>query len=322
MNVRVLAASFLAGLACLAGAPVTAQDSRPIRFVVPFAAGGATDALARTLATKLGPELGQSVIVENKPGASGQIGTVLVKSAPPDGLTYLFTTDHTVVTLPHLVEKVGFEPLKDFVAVGQVARFQLALAAAPSTKSKTLAEFVRYIKANPDKASYGVPVVGGFPSTVGTVLGRAIGVPMVAVPYAGSGPAVMNVAADQVTSSITGLGDALPMARADKVRLLAITGAQRSKIFPGVPTFEELGYPGLANPSWYAFFAPAGVPAAAAERFNRALGKVLADAEVKTRLTELSLELAPTTLAEASREFKTSADFWTEAAKSPDFVRP
>jgi tripartite-type tricarboxylate transporter receptor subunit TctC len=299
-----------------------AQDGKVVRIIVPYPPGGATDALARTLATKLGPELDQNVVVDNRPGASGQIGTAFVKGAPADGSTFLFTSDHPIVTLPHLVAKAGYEPLKDFVAVGQVARFSLALSVASSTGAKTLNDFSGYVRANPAKASYGVPVVGGFPSSVGVAVARKIGVPMVAVPFPGSGPVVLNVAGNQVIAGVTGLGDALPLAKAEKVRIVAITGAQRSKIFPDIPTFEELGYPGLAVASWYAFFAPAGTPRAVAQRFNTALVKVLNDPEVKARILEMSIDWAPTTLDESAAEFKAAAGYWTEAAKSPDFVRP
>jgi tripartite-type tricarboxylate transporter receptor subunit TctC len=315
---KAATAALLTGVVSLAAA----QGPATVRLVVPFPPGGATDALARLLAPKLGAELNQNVIVENRPGASGQIGTAFVKAAPTDGSVLLFTTDHTIVTVPHLVPSSGYEALRDFVAMGQVARYPMALTVAPGTGAASLADFANYVKAHPGKANYGVPVVGGFPSTVGMSVARRIGVPMVAAPFAGSGPVVANVAADQLTAGVTGLGDAMPMHKGGRVRVVAITGTQRSPMLPGVPTFQELGYPGLTLRSWYGFFGPKALPAPAAERFNRALLKVLADPEVKLRVAELSMEIAPTTLAEAAAEFKTAADFWTEAAKSPDFVRP
>jgi tripartite-type tricarboxylate transporter receptor subunit TctC len=318
---RNMMAAVLGAALSLGTALATAQE-RTIRIIVPFAAGGATDALARTIANRLGQELAQSVIVENKPGAGGQIGTAFVKSAPADGSVYLFTPDHTIVTIPHLVTHAGYEALKDFVAVGQVARFPLALAASPSTGAKTLAEFAAYLKANPDKASYGVPVVGGFPSTVGSAVARKVGVPMIAIPFAGSGPAVMNAAGGQVASSVTGLADALPLAKAGRVHIVAITGTRRSGVLPEVPTFEELGYPGLDANSWYAFFAPKALPAAAAQKFNQALGKAMNAPDVQQKIADLSIEFAPTTLSEADAEFKAAAAYWAKASQQPDFVRP
>ncbi len=323
MNIRKRSMMVAAlGVALSLGASLAPAQERTVRIVVPFAAGGATDALARTIANRLGPELGQNIIVENKPGAGGQIGTAFVKGAPADGSVYLFTPDHTIVTIPHLVANAGYEALKDFVAVGQVARFPLALAVSPSTGAKTLPAFAAYLKANPGKAAYGVPVVGGFPSTVGTAVARKVGVSMVAVPFAGSGPAVMNAAGGHVASSVTGLADALPLAKTGQVHIAAITGTRRSSVLPEVPTFEELGYPGLDANSWYAFFAPKALPAAAAQQFNQALRKAMDAPDVRQKIADLSIEFAPTTLAEAEAEFKAAAAYWDKAAQQPDFVRP
>jgi tripartite-type tricarboxylate transporter receptor subunit TctC len=297
-------------------------QSGPIKIVVPFAPGGATDALARILAPHLAASLGQTVIVENRPGAGGQIGTAGVKAGPADGTVFLFTPDHTIVTIPHLVDKAGYESVRDFVAVGQVARFPLALAVGPATGAKGLSEFVAYAKSHPEQASYGVPVVGGFPSTVGVALSKRIGVQLIAVPFQGSGPAVMNAAGGQVAASITGLADAIPLAQSGKVRIVAITGARRSPTLPDVPTFEELGYPGLSANSWYAFFAPKSLPKGKAEAFNQALLKAMESDDVRRRIADLSIEAAPTNLADSDSEFKAAAAFWAAAAKSPDFVRP
>jgi tripartite-type tricarboxylate transporter receptor subunit TctC len=321
MRLRTLFA--LVGLwlcATLAGG----QDSKLLHIVVPFPAGGATDALARGLAPRLGAELGMNVVVENRAGASGQIGTGYVKSAPADGSVVLFTADHTIVTVPHLVANAGFDPLRDFVALGQVARFPLALSVSPASGAKSLPELLVYYKDKADgtRRNYGIPVIGGFPSTVGVALTKASGTALVAVPFQGSGQVLLNVAGDQVTAGVTGLGDAVPMHTGGRVRIVAITGARRSPALPEVPTFEELGVRGLNQVSWYAFFAPKALPAATAERFNQALAKALEDPAVRRKITDLSVEFAPTNLGESAAEFKAAAEFWTEAAKSPDFVRP
>ena len=292
------------------------------RILVPYPPGGATDMLARTLAPRLGAVLGQNFIVENRAGASGQIGTAALKGAPADGSVYLFSTEHTVVTVPFLFPKAGYDALKDFMAVGQVARFQLGMTVSPGTGAKSLSEFADFARANPAKANYGVPVIGGFPSTVGVAVSKKVGTPMTAVPYNGSGPVVQAVAADQVSSGITGLADTMPMVQAGRVRVVAVTGTKRSSVLPDVPTFEELGYPGMNVYGWYAFFAPKGLPPPVAEKFNKALATVLAEPEIRQRIRDLTTELAPTTLDEADRELRTSYDFWTRAANSPDFVRP
>lgn len=301
---------------------VLAQDSRPIRIVVPFPAGGGTDALARLIAPKIARELSSTVIVENKPGASGQIAVSFVKAAPPDGGTVLFSVDHSLVTVPHINTKVDYDALRDFVALGQVSKFPAAMALPASGGSKTLADFAAWAKANPGKASYGLPLIGGFPSTVGATVTRKIGVPMPAVPFIGAAPLIQALVGDQIPAGISGVPDFLSLHQAGKLRIVAVSGARRAGTLPDVPTFEELGYSGLLANHWYAFFAPKGMPAAAAQRFNRALNAALAEPDVKQRLTDLGHDLAPTTLDEAAAELKAAATFWAEAAKSPDFVRP
>ena len=315
IRLALIPLAFAATMAC-------AQDGKIIRVVVPFPAGGATDAIARMLAPKLEKELGQTMVVDNRTGASGQIGTAFVKGAPADGSTYLFTTDHTIVTLPVLVDNAGYDPLKDFVALGQVARYPLAMSVASAGSPANLAAFREMVRANPGKASFGVPVVGGFPSTVGVALQKSTGVPMTAVPYRGSGPVVVDVAGGQVSAGVTGLADVMPMAKGGRVRILAITGKKRSAIVPEVPTFDELGVPGLTIDSWYAFFAPAALPAANATRFNQALAKILSDPEIKQKIADLSIELAPSSLKEADEVLKSSARYWLDASRQPDFVRP
>jgi tripartite-type tricarboxylate transporter receptor subunit TctC len=300
----------------------TAQDAKLLHIVVPFPAGGATDALARSLAPILGTELGMNAVVENRPGASGQIGTGYVKAAPADGTVVLFTTDHTIVTVPHLVANAGFDAVRDFVALGQVARFPLSVSVAAASAPKSLFELLAYYRANAARRNYGIPVIGGFPSTVGVALTKAAGTALVAVPFQGSGPVLLNVAGEQVAAGVTGLGDAVPIHVGGRVRILAITGTRRSANLPDVPTFEELGVRGLNQVSWYAFFAPRALPAAMAERFNQALNKALEEPAIRRKIADLSVEIAPTGLAESAAELKAAAEFWAEAAKSPDFVRP
>lgn len=315
-----LAVTFLGLL--LGTALAVAQEAKLLHVVVPFPAGGGTDALARSLAPGLGSELGMKVVVENRAGASGQIGTTYVRSAPTDGTVVLFTADHTIVTVPHLVASAGFDPLRDFVALGMVARFPLSVSVSPASGARSLSDLLAYYKTNAERRNYGVPVIGGFPSTVGVALAKAAGSSLVAVPFQGSNQVLLNVAGDQVPAGVTGLGDAVPLQAGGRVRIVAITGTRRSAAMPEVPTFEELGVRGLDQVSWYAFFAPKALPAAMAERFNQALRKTLEDPAVRRKIADMSIDVAPTTLAEAAMEFKSAADFWTEAAKSPDFVRP
>lgn len=299
-----------------------AQDRKLLRIIVPFPAGGVTDALARSLAPRLGDELGMGHVVENRPGANGQIGTAYVKSAPADGTVVLLTVDHTIVTLPHLVENAGYDAQRDFVALGQVARFPWAVSVAATSAPKTLAELLAYYQTNPARRNYGVPIVGGFASTLGTALAKASGTALVAVPYQGSNPVLLAVAGDQVTAGFTGLGDAVQVYSGGRVRILATTGTQRSSALPQIPTFEELGMRGLSQLSWYAFFAPKALPAATAQRFNDALLKALDEPAIRRKIADLSIEMSPTRLPESAAVLKSAAEFWAEAARSPEFVRP
>lgn len=301
-----------------------AQEGRLVRMVIPFPPGGGTDVLARAIAPKLAKELGSNVVVENRTGASGQIAVNHVKTSAPDGHTVLLTSDHAMVAVPVLNPTAGYDPRSDFTALGQVSRFQLALAIAPGTKAKNMAEFASYIRANPSKANYGLPVVGGFPSTIGVTVAKKIGgtPPMAAVPFAGSAQLLQNILGDQVAGGITDMPSFIPMHRADRLRIVAVSGTRRALALPDVPTFEELGYTGLGANAWYSFFGPKDMPRAVAERFNRALIAALNDPEVKQRISELGHEFAPLGLQESDVELKAAANFWVEAGKSPDFVRP
>lgn len=301
---------------------IAAAQDKVVKIIVPFPAGGGTDALARLIAPTLARELSANVVVMNRPGASGQIAASYVKSSPPDGTTILFSVDHSLVAVPHLNPKVDYDALRDFVALGQVSRYPIALALSTGPGSKTLAEFAAWVKSHVDRAAYGLPVIGGFPSTVGVAVSKKIGVPMTAVPFVGAAPLLQGLAGDQVPAGITGLPDLMPFHMSGKIRVVAVTGTRRAGVLPDVPTFEELGYRGLAANSWYAFFGPKGMAPSAVSDFNRALNVALSGQEVAQRIRELGHDLAPTTVEEAAAELRSTAAFWAEAARSPDFVRP
>lgn len=309
-------------LALAVSAAAQAQDFKvPIKVVVPFAAGGGTDVIARMLAPRIGKELDQTVFIENRPGASGQIGVQAVKIAPADGSAFLFAPDHSLIIAPLLLPKAPYEP-KDFVAVGQAARFQWAMAVSNVSGAKGVPALIEYIRQDAARGNYGVPLIGGMPAIIGTAVARKAGLKFASVSYNGSAPMAADLAGGTLTSGIAGLQDIIAMHQAGKFRIVAVSGARRSTILRDVPTFEELGYSGLAVGNWYAFFAPRGLPRPLAERFNKALNVALADPEVKQKIADMSLELAPTSLDEADREMKATAVFWEKESRSPDFVRP
>jgi tripartite-type tricarboxylate transporter receptor subunit TctC len=304
-------------LAALFAGGAHAQEGKPtLRIVVPYAAGGATDALARLLAPRLSRELAQNVVVENRAGASGQIGTAAVKAAAPDGNTFLLSIDHAVVVVPLITPTAGYDAMKDFTPVGQVARFQWTFAVPVTSPAKTLTEFVDYARAHPQDANYGVPLQGGVPAIIGTAIDRKAGIQLQPVPFSGSAAVMPQLIGGQIAAGVTGEAEGVAMARGGKLRILAVSGTSRSALLPDVPTFEELGFSGVNVNSFTAFFAPKGLPPPMAERFNAALRKVLADDALKARIADMPMHLAPTDLEGARRELTASYAFWNDPRRS------
>ncbi|ADV00672.1 tripartite tricarboxylate transporter substrate-binding protein [Alicycliphilus denitrificans] len=312
MNKRAFAAALaLAGLLPLAA---TAQSFRqPIKVIVPYAAGGGTDVLARLLGQGLSKELGQPVIIENKAGASGQIGTQFVQAAAPNGATLLFTVDHSLITVPLTTPSAKYDAEADFTALGQAARSVWTLSIPATAPYKDFAGFAAAAKAEAPLRSFGVPFTGGAPTLIGEALGRHWSVAMEAIPFSGSGPVIQNVMAGQVPAGITGMPEAMAVHRSGKARVVAVSGAQRSALLPDVPTFKELGIDGLELHTFLGFFGPKNLPKEMAQEFNAALRKVLAEPAVLDKLGSMSLQPAPTTLAEARAEVAAMERFWKKA---------
>lgn len=304
---------------CLAAATVAtaaqAQEfKQTIRLVVPYGAGGSTDAMARHVAPILSRELGQPVVVDNKPGANGQIGSQFVKSAAPDGANFLFTLDHSVVIVPHITPNVPYSA-KDFQVVGKVGRFQWVFVTPLSGPARTLPEFIEHARRDGNLRNYGVPIVGGVPQIMGEAVGRKTGATLTPVPFAGAAPLMPQLMGGQLSAGVVGVGEALSMAKSGKVRLLGISGSKRSTILPEVPTFEELGMSGVGLGTIYTVLAPRELPVPLAEKFNKALRVAVADAKVEQSAREMSIELESAGLAETQRELASVADFWQRALK-------
>jgi tripartite-type tricarboxylate transporter receptor subunit TctC len=309
---RILVA-VTAALCMLVPATGSAQSSfkRPIRVIVPYAAGGGADLGARLLAPGLSKELGQTIIVENKTGASGQIGAQLVQGAAPDGTTLLFTVDHALIIVPLTTPGVNYDAVTDFTSLGIAFRSAWTLTVPATAAYKDFAQYAAALKKDPQLRSYGVPLLGGAPGAVGDTIGKYLGVEMVAIPFAGSAPTIQNVIGGQVPAASTGMPDAVKAHQAGKAKIIAVTGPARSEILPEVPTFKELGVPGLEPVrTIIGFWAPKGLPPAMAQEFNAALRKVLADREIHDKLLQMSLEPASTTLEEATREIDEENRFW------------
>lgn len=309
-----IAAMALSGVCSLLPATGAAQTFKmPIKIVVPYAAGGGTDVLARLLGQGLSRELGQPVIVENKAGASGQIGTQFVQAAAPNGATLLFTVDHSLITVPLTMPSAKYDAEADFTALGQAARSVWTLSIPASGAYKDFAGFAAAAKADASLRLFGVPFTGGAPTLIGEALGRHWGVPMEAIPFSGSAPVIMNVIAAQAPAGITGMPEAMAVHRSGKARVIAVSGTARTPLLPDVPTFKELGIAGLEFHTFLGFFAPKQLPEEMAQEFNAALRRVLADPAVLDKVGSMSLQPTPTTLAEARGEVAAMARFWKQA---------
>ena len=273
-----------------------AQDAfpnKPIRLVVPFTPGGVTDSSGRLIADFLGRRLGQQVIVDNKPGASGNIGTAQVVQAAPDGYTLLLAFDGTMVINPHVFAKVPFDTLKDFAPVGRIGSATLILVAHPDVPAKTLQDVIALSKTKP--LPYGTSGIGGTPHIAGEMLAQRTGAKLEHVPYKGGGQAMTDVMGGSIPLVYTAVAGAQGHVKSGKLKAIAVSGARRSGSLPDVPTFIESGIADFAVDSWVGLLAPAGTPAAVVAKLNTELNAVLNDPAVKERLAVLGIDPTPGT---------------------------
>ena len=270
----------------LTAAAQTAFPSKPITIIVPFAAGGTTDILARVVGQALSTELGQPVVIENRAGAGGNIGAQAAARSPADGHTLFMGTVGTHAINASLYKKLPFDPIKDFAPLTRVANVPNLLVANPAQPYKTVGELIAYAKANPGKINFGSSGSGSSIHLSGELFNALAKVDMVHVPYKGSAPAVTDLLGNQIAIMFDNMPSAIQHVRSGKLRALAVTTAKRSPELPNVPTIAEAGVPGYEATSWFGLFAPAGTPAAVVTRLNTAIVKILASADVKKKITE------------------------------------
>ena len=273
----------------LAAGAASAQNypNKPIRWLIPFSAGGPTDVLARAIAPKLGESLGVAVLVENRVGAGGSLAMDAVAKAAPDGYTIGMGHTGTQAINPHLYAKLPYDPLKDFAPITPVVSYVNVLVVNPNVPAKTVAELLAYAKANPGKANFASGGNGATNHLSGELLKALTGAPMVHVPYKGSAPALTDVIAGNATCMFDILVTSLPQIRAGKVRPLAITSSKRSPYAPDIPTMKEAGVTGYdeaGSDLWFGVFAPAGTPKPVVDRLHAELVKALATPEVSERI--------------------------------------
>jgi tripartite-type tricarboxylate transporter receptor subunit TctC len=286
----------IAALGCalvLASAAHAQQwPSGPVRVVVNVAAGGVADRTARLLAVRLGEALGQSMVVETRPGGEGYIGFEAVAKAAPDGQTFLFSPGSSMMIAPHLVRRADFDPVKALTPVAPTVSVPMYLVINPKVPARSLAEFVAYARAHPDRLNYGSAGTGTMLHLAGEVFKRETGAGLTHIPYKGAGPALQDLLGGQI-DLIFDPGIASEHVKAGRLRLLAVSGGQRNPSFPDAPTFVESGIRGVDGGPFFGFYAPNGTPRPVIERLNREVAKVIADPAIRKQLLATGLEISP-----------------------------
>jgi tripartite-type tricarboxylate transporter receptor subunit TctC len=313
---------FLAGgLALSAGMKIgaAAAESGPVtRVIFPFAAGGSGDMLCRLLANYFPVMLGRSVIVENRTGGDGLIGIRAVKGASPDTTTVLVTTGPTMYLLPMVENQPSFDAAKDFVPVSQLARFEFVVVVSPSIGVTDFKQLVAWIKANPAKASYGVPSSGTIPHFTGWQLEKVLGLSMTRVPYRGSAPIITDLIAGHVPFAVTTLSDCITQHRSGGIRIVAVSGPTRSPFLSDVPTLKEAGVDIVAD-GWYGMWLPAGSPPDFAKKLSAAAAEVLAKPEVKDKLNSVTLIPVGSTPEDLTMALAADTAFWQPIVKATGY---
>jgi tripartite-type tricarboxylate transporter receptor subunit TctC len=311
------AASVLA--AVLAAGPAQAQDkwpSRPITYIVPFAAGGTTDILGRVLANKLGPALGTTVVVDNKPGAGGNIGSDFVAKAAPDGYTILGGTISSHAINISLYPSMPYDPVKSFQPVSLIGTLPNVLVVNASSPYKTLADVIAAAKAKSEALTFGSSGNGTSQHLSGELFQSMTGAKMLHIPYKGSAPAMQALLGQQVDLVFENIVAAVPLIQSGKLRALGVTSATRASSLPNVPTLSDAGLPGYEIVSWQAVFAPAGTPQPVVQRLASEIGKIIHDPEVAARLAGLGVEPSGAGPAELGALQKSEVAKWAKLIKA------
>ncbi|MBN9474830.1 MAG: tripartite tricarboxylate transporter substrate binding protein [Burkholderiales bacterium] len=285
---RLLAASIM-GCACAAAVAASYPD-RPIRMMIPFPPGGPNDVLGRLLATEVGKDLGQPIVIENKGGAGGTIGADMVAKAAPDGYTLLLGGTASLGIAPSLYSRLPYDAVADFAPVGMVATSPSLLVVGARQPFRNVGELIARAKAAPGKLNFASAGVGTPTHLAAELFKTMAAVDIVHVPYKGGGPALNDLLAGQVEMYFSGIVAAVPLVNQGSLRALAITSDQRSELMPDVPTMSEAGLPGYEIQNWFAIFAPAGTPQPVVDRLNKSLARFLALPAVRSKMRELNVD--------------------------------
>jgi tripartite-type tricarboxylate transporter receptor subunit TctC len=296
---------------------IEAQEIKgPIKIVVPYPAGGGSDVVARLIADKLKDSLGQTVIVENKPGAGGRIGTEYVKGQPADGATMLVVNPALFVVAPVVFAKLAYDPDADFAPVSLITTYQFCVSVPPASSVKDVKGLIEWIKKNPNQANFGSPAAGSLPHFFGLMIGKAAGVEMVHSSYNGSGPLVTALIGNQIPIGVDAY-DAQSAYHPDKIRILATAGTARKK--PDIPTFKEQGFPEIEGVGWNAIVVPAKTPKPVIDKLSAAIAKALKSPDVVEKIQGLGNDAVGTTPEEFAAVLKKDRERWVPVIKASGF---
>ncbi|SOZ15948.1 conserved hypothetical protein, UPF0065 [Cupriavidus taiwanensis] len=320
LNAGAAACIAALGLAHAGLAHAQSYPAKPIRLIVPFAAGGTTDIVARAVSDGLGRELGQPVVVENRGGGGGAIGADALAKSAPDGYTLGIATVSTMATNPATNPKNPYDPLKDFAPITNLVNVPNVLTVNPKVPAKNLKEFVAMLKANPGKYSYASAGKGSISHLDGELFKDITQTDMVHIPYRGSGPALNDTLAGQVNAQFDNLPSSMPHIQAGKLRALAVAAPKRVEGLADVPTFAEAGMKDMNNMAWYGLVAPAGTPAAIITRVHDAAVKALQDPNVKRRLADSGAYTDGNTPAQYAAQIKRELDLRKKIARDQNIT--
>jgi tripartite-type tricarboxylate transporter receptor subunit TctC len=292
---------------------------KPIRVINPFSPGGSLDLVARALARTMSTELGQPVVVENRPGAGGNIGVEAVAKSPPDGYTLLAVQSSLTIN-PSLLKQVPYDPVKDFEPVSKMSSYMFFLVVHPSTQARSVQQLIALAKSRPDQLTYASVGIGSGTHLAGELFKSMSGTRMIHIPYKGSGPSIIDLVGGHV-ALMFGSTSVLPHVQTKKLVLLGVTGARRSGFVPQAPTIAESGLPGYEITAWNAMFAPAGTPQAIVNRLNALVKSGLANNETRTVMEAQGLDATPSTPAELGQLVKTELTKWSKLIRGAG-IRP
>ncbi len=305
--------------ACLAGTAIAqtfpAYPAKSIRMIVPYPPGGSADILARAISQKAGEELGQQIVIDNRPGAGTLIGTEALAKSAPDGYTLMLGTVSSHAINPALNAKLSFDPVRDFTPIAPVASIPFALIVHPSVPARNVAELIAYARANPSKLNYSSAGNGTSNHLAGELLKSLAAIDIVHIPYKGSAPALQDLISGQVSMMFDLVLTAAPHVKSGAARGLAVTGAQRSAVLPELPTIAESGVPGYDVSAWFGIFAPAGLAAPITQRLNAAFARAMQQADLKQRLSSQGADALSSTPEEFSAYVRGEVEKWAKVVR-------